>query len=156
MGSITFNPIDVAKYGIPETVEFDLKAFGVRQRAAVEKATGHKATWMFDQLSGVPELDEHGNAIPVPVLDDDDNPVLDEDGNPKVTEKLTRDPEALAMFVWMVLWGAGHRLDWNAFDVCEVGLKVRIVDDEDEPEGKDDAPTTDSANTTSESTSPTG
>jgi hypothetical protein len=104
---------------------------------------------MFDQLQGVPELDEHNNPIPVPVVDDDGSPVMEDDGvTPKVTEKLRRDPEALAMLVYLALWGAGIRTDWDTFDVHEIGLEVHLADEDEPSEGKDEAPETASESTT--------
>lgn len=154
MGSIKLNPKDAERYGTPERIEFNLADLGVRQRAAVEKACKRPLKWMFNALSGVPELDENGNAIPVPVFDDEGNQVFEDDGvTPKMEPKLWRDPEALAMFVYLILWGAGFRTDWDTFDIYESGLEIQSDSDEDEPsEGKDEAPagTTDSASTTSE------
>jgi hypothetical protein len=141
MGYIKLHPNDAAKFDAPERIDFEITNIGLRQQAAVEKACKHTIRWMFDQLQGVPELDEHNNPIPVPVVDDAGDPVMEDDGvTPKVTEKLTRDPEALAMLVYLALWGIGVRLDWNTFDVQAVGLEVHIVDDDEANEGKDEAP----------------
>jgi hypothetical protein len=149
MGYIKLHPKDAAKFGCPERIDFEFEAIGVRQRAAVEKACRHTIRWMLDQMQGVPELDENGDLIPIPVLDDDDNPVLEDDGvTPKMRPRLTRNPEAVAMLVYLVLWGAGYRLDWDDFDVRAIGLGVHIGDDEDEAnEGKDDPAVEDSTAT---------
>lgn len=143
MAHIRLNPKDAEKYGCPEVVEFDFDAIGIRQRAAVEKATGYRLGWMLEQLSGVAELDENGNGIPVPVVDDDGNPVLNDDGTPKVTEKLTTDPEARAMLVYLVLWGAGVRVPWDDFDVRLRGLEIDYGSADDSGKGEPaESPTT--------------
>ena len=140
MGYIKLHPKDAAKYGCPERIEFEFEAIGVRQRAAVEKACRHTIRWMLDQMQGVPEFDDTGAPIPIPVVDDDGNPVMEDDGvTPKMTPKLRRDPEATAMLIYLALWGAGYRLDWDTFDVRAIGLEVNLADDEDEVnEGKDE------------------
>lgn len=152
MGYIKLHPKDAEKYGCPEHIEFEFESIGVRQRAAVEKACRHTIRWMLDQMQGVPEFDEDGAPIAIPVVDDDGNPVMEGDGvTPKMTPRLTRNPEAVAMLVYLALWGAGYRLNWDDFDVRAIGLTVHIGDDEDEAsEGKDepaaeDSPTTDSS-----------
>lgn len=149
MGYIRLHPKDAEKYGVSEEIPFDLTAIGTRQRAAVESASRRSLRWMFDQLAGVPELDEAGNPIPMPVLDDDGNPVMEDDGvTPKVTARLTRHGDAIAMIAWMALWGIGIKVPWDDFDPIESGLVVRAWDDEDDS-GKDEEPETDSASTTS-------
>jgi hypothetical protein len=149
MGYINLNPKDAAKFGCDERIELELTDIGVRQRSAVEKACKRSLRWMFDQLQGVPALDENNNPIPEPVLDDAGNPIMEDDGvTPKVTEKLTRDPEALAMLVYLALWGAGIRTDWDTFDVHEIGLEVHLADEDEASEGKDEAPETASESTT--------
>lgn len=163
MGYIRFHPKDAAKYGAPVEVPFDLGGIGVRQRSAFEKATKHSYNWLLDQLRGVPELDENGNAIPVPVLDLDGSPKVDADGEPVVRMKLTRDPEALAMLAWLALWGHGIRVPWNdrdgnpVFEIREFGTRVDYssAEDEDEDEVDEGKAPTDSENTTSPTTSPT-
>lgn len=149
MGYIKLHEKDAAKFGCPERIDFEFESIGVRQRAAVEKACRRSIRWMLDQIQGVPEFDEHNNPIPIPVVDDDDNPVMEADGvTPKMTPKLRHDPEATAMLVYLALWGAGYRLDWDTFDVRAIGLEVNFVDDDDEAnEGKDqpeESATTDS------------
>jgi hypothetical protein len=139
MGYIKLHEKDAAKFGCPERVDFEFESIGVRQRAAVEKACRRSIRWMLEQIQGVPEFDENNNPIPIPVVDDDGNQVMEDDGvTPKMTPKLRRDPEATAMLVYLALWGAGYRLDWDTFDVRAVGLEVNFTDDEDEAnEGKD-------------------
>lgn len=151
MSSIRLHPADCEKYRAPEVLEFELAAIGVRQRSALQKASKRSLSWMFDQLSGVPELDEQGNAIPEPVIDPETGEQQVENGVPVVTERLTRDPEAVAMLVWMVLWGAGIHTPWDTFDIREIGLKITLgAGDEDEEQGKDEEqPTSSEATTTS-------
>lgn len=150
MGYIKLNPKDAERYSCPERIEFDLQDIGVRQRSAVEKACGRSLRWMLDQLMGVPELDENNDPIPIPVLDDEGNTVFEDDGvTPKMEPRLRRDPEAIAMVIYLALWGAGYRIPWDTFDIYELGLELRLSGDEDEP-GKDEAPETDSANTTTD------
>lgn len=154
MGYIKLNPKDAEKYGVDERVDFDLTAIGLRQRAAFEQGAngpGRSLRWLFDQLSGVPKLDEAGNPIPIPVLDDAGEPVFEDDGvTPKVTPQLTRDPEAVAMLIWLALWGVGVRSPWEMFDVRVDGLDFGFADEGDEDLGKGDEPTTDSASTPSD------
>ncbi len=157
MANVHFHPKDQAKYGIDGPIKFVLAEVGVRQRAAFEKQTKKPLTWLYNQLSGVPELDEAGNAIPEPAWNRDGSPKLNEDGTQAVRVKLTRDPESLAMFAWLALWGHGIKVPWDDFEVIESGLRIGPDDDEDDAEvdeGK--APTTDSENTTNPTeTSPT-
>lgn len=162
MGSVTLHPKDCEKYGVSEPIPFDLGGVGVRQRAAFEKATKRSYSWLLDQLRGVPDLDEAGNAIPEPVFDRDGTPKLNDDGSPVVRMKLTRDPEALAMVAWLALWGHGIRVPWNdrdgnvVFDVRDIGLRIDFGSDEDDDDEVDEgkAPT-DSESTTSPTESPT-
>lgn len=149
MGYIKLHPADREKYGAPERIPFDFTAVGVRQRAALERETKKSYRWLIDQLEGVPELDEAGNPIPVPVLDDEGKPVLNEDGTEKVEPKLKRDGEAIAMFIWMMLWGAGVKVPWSTFDIRDDGLEIHS-DGEDGESGKGDQPETDSASTTTD------
>lgn len=143
MGSIRLHPADAAKYGAPEEIPFDITAIGVRQRSAVEKASRHSVRWMFDQLAGVPELDEHGNAIPVPVLDDDGKPVMEADGvTPKVEPRLTRDGDAIAMVAWMALWAIGIKVPWDSFEIRESGFTIDARGDGEDDSGKDREPET--------------
>jgi hypothetical protein len=155
LGYIKLHPKDAEKYGAPPEIPFDLTAIGVRQRAAVEAAARRSLRWMFDQLAGVPELDEAGNPIPVPVRDGDGNPVMEDDGvTPKVTPRITRHGDAIAMVAWMALWGIGIKVPWDTFDIVESGMVVRAWgddgdDSEDEP-GKADQPETDSESSTTD------
>jgi len=157
-GSVQLHPKDQVKYGAPPSIPFDLNELGVKQRAAFERETKRTLKWFFNQLQGVPELDEHQNPIPVPVVNPDGSPKLDDAGNPVVKMKLTRDPEVFAMYAWLALWGHGIRVPYETFDVIEVGLRIDYGNDEtdeDVDEGK--APATDSESSTSPTeTSPTG
>lgn len=150
MPSIRMHPSDCAKYGAPEVIEIDFQAIGLRQRAAVEKASKRPLRWMYDQLAGVPELDEHQNPIPIPVIDPETGKQEIKDGEPVFTPRLTRDPEAILMLVWMALWGIGIRTDWDAFDVVENGLWLNRSDsDDEEPDsGKGEEQPTDSESST--------
>lgn len=157
MGSVRLNPKDRAKYGGPEVMQFDLDEIGVKQRSAFEKATKKPLRWFYAQLSGVPELDEAGNAIPEPVLERDGTPRLNEDGTPAVRARLTRDPEVWAMLAWLALWGEGVKVPYDTFDVIEHGLRIDFGSDEDDEVDEGKAPATDSESTTSPTeTSPTG
>lgn len=153
MGYIRLNPKDAEKFGVDERVHFEFTAIGVRQRSAFEKgADGPKRSfrWLLDQLAGVPELDENQNPIPVPVYNLDGTPKLGDDGEPEMTPKLSRDLEAVAMFVWLVLWGAGVRTPWNDFDVLEYGLELHFFDDDEDGQGKANPPApADTSTTTS-------
>lgn len=153
MGYIKLNPKDAERYGVGERVDFEFTAIGVRQRAAFEKgADGPKRPfrWLLDQMAGIPELDEHQNPIPVPAYNVDGTPKLDDDGEPEMTLKLVRDLEAVAMFVWLVLWGAGVRTPWDGFDVLEYGLELHFFDDDEDGQGKADPPApADTSTTTS-------
>lgn len=163
MRFIMLHPKDCEKYGAPDRIPFDLAEIGIRQRTAFEKTTKKPYNWLLDQLRGVPDLDEAGNATAVPVFNGDGTPKLNEDGSPVVRMKLTRDPETMALLAWLVLWGHGIRVPWNdadgnvAFDVIEHGIRIGSDDEEDEEgdevdEGKAQ---TDSETTTSPTTSPT-
>ncbi len=158
MAIVSFHPKDQQKYGIDAPVRFVLSEVGIRQKAAFEKQTKRSLSWLYNQLSGVPELDENQNPIPEPAFNRDGTPKLNEDGTQAVRARLTRDPESLAMFAWLALWGVGVKVPWDDFEVIESGLRIGPDDDEDDAEvdeGK--APTTDSGSTTSPTeTSPTG
>lgn len=154
MGYITLHPDDQAKYGAPPVIPFDLSAVGVRQRAALEKASKRSLRWMLDQLQGVPELDENDNPIAVPVFEDDGvTPVFEADGvTQAVVPRLTRDGEAIAMVVWLALWGIGIKVPWDTFDPREVGLVIRAGDPDDEGDsGKDEEPAAESSTTSAPS-----
>jgi hypothetical protein len=149
MPSIRLNPADREKYGTEEWIDIDYQAIGLRQRAAAEKATKRSLRWMFDQLQGVPELDDDGNAIPV--RDPATGELVLVNGQP--VPRLITDPEALAMVVWMALWGVGIKVPWDDFDVTGNGLEFKRLDieveDEDEDDsGKDQEPETDSESST--------
>lgn len=164
MGYIRLHPADCKKYGAPEEIPFSLTSIGTRQRGAFEKSPDGPRKpwrWLLDQIGGVPELDDAGNPIPVPVIDDESGEqVRNEDGTPKVTEKLTRHPDTFAMLAWIALWGEGIRVPWEkvdpatgrvqVFDVREVGLQLNLLDEEDaggDP-GKADQPETGSESST--------
>lgn len=150
MALIRFHPKDQAKYGIDGPITFVLSEVGIRQKAAFEKQTKRSLNWLYNQLSGVPELDEHGNAIPEPAYNGDGTPKLNEDGTQVVRVKLTRDPESLAMFAWLALWGVGVKVPWDDFEVIESGLRIGPGEDEDDTEVEDEGKAqTDSASTTS-------
>lgn len=142
MGYIKLHPKDAEKYGAPEEIPFDLTTIGTRQRAAVESASKHSLRWMFDQLAGVPELDEAGNPIPVPVIDPETGEQKVENGEPVFTERLTRHGDAIAMIAWMALWGIGIKVPWDTFNPIEAGLIVRAFDEDeaDDDSGKADQP----------------
>lgn len=150
---IRLHPADCEKYGAPEEVRFDFATVGIRQRGAFERSPigpRKSFSWFEDQLQGVPELDEAGNPIPVPVIDPKTGEQeLDEAGKPKVTPKLTRDPDVIAMYIWLALWGAGIKVPWDTFDPRVVGLQMDVEDDEDEADqGKAEAAETGSESTT--------
>ncbi len=156
MGSIRLHPSDREKYKTPDVIPFELGNIGVRQRAAFEKATKRSLKWLYEQLAGVPELDDAGNAIPEPVFNDDGSPKVTDDGSPVVRPRMTRDPETVAMLVWLALWGVGIRVPWNdrdgnpVFEIREVGIHLDLSDEDDDEdvEGEGKA-LTDSENTTS-------
>jgi hypothetical protein len=151
LGYIKLHPRDAEKYGAPDEIPFDLSAIGVRQRSAVEAVSKRSLRWMFDQLAGVPELDEHGNTIPVPVTDrDTGEQKIGDDGEPVFTERLTRHGDAIAMVAWMALWGIGIKPAWDTFDPIETGLVVRADDDVEADSGKAEEPETDSASSTTD------
>lgn len=148
MGTIHLHPDDRAKYGTPETgIPFDLSKIGLRQRAAFQREIGKPYGWFLEQLDGVPELDAAGNPIPDPVIDPATGEQKVEDGEPVFTPRLARDPEVLAMFVWLAMWGAGVKTPWDTFEIIANGLDV---DGGDDQPGKADEPTTDSASTTND------
>lgn len=165
MRYLILHPKDQEKYGAPERIPFDLAEIGIRQRTAFEKTTKKPYNWLLDQLRGVPELDDAGNAIPVQVYNPDGSPKLDADGEPVMRMKLTRDPETMALLAWLALWGHGIRQPWNdkdgnpVFDIIEVGAYIGSdTEDEDEEEaeeGDEGKAQTDSETTTSPTTSPT-
>lgn len=154
MALIHLHPKDQAKYGVDGPIPFVLSEVGVRQRAAFQKQVKKPLQWLYEQLSGVPELDENQNPIPVPVLNEDGTPKLGPDNQPVVRMKLTRDPEALAMLAWLALWGVGVKVPWDDFEVIESGLRVgpSADDDEDEDEVDEGKAPTDSASSTSPTT----
>jgi len=159
MGSVRLHPKDRAKYGAPEEIPFNLSEIGVKQRSAFEKQTKRPLKWFYDQLSGVPELDENGNAVPELVFNRDGSPKLNDDGSQAVRVKLTRDPEVFAMLAWLALWGDGIKVPYDTFEVIEIGLHIDLSSDDDDDDEVDEgkAPT-DSENMTSPTTetSPTG
>lgn len=143
MGYLKLHPKDREKYGAPERIPFDFTTIGVRQRSAVEAAAKRPLRWMYDQLAGVPALDEHNNPIPVPVIDPETGEQQVENGEPVFTPRLTTHGDAFGMLVWMSLWGIGIKVPWDGFDIIESGLEINggSPDDEGDP-GKDDRPET--------------
>lgn len=148
MGTLRLHPKDCEKYGVAELVEFEVYGFGIRQRKAFEKATGRTLRWMFDQIEGVPELDEHSNPIPEPVIDEETGEQKVDNGEPVFEPRLVTDPDAIVMFVWLVLWGEGVRVPWPDFDVREIGLRLNFSSDSSGEPGKDEAPTDSESSTT--------
>lgn len=148
MGYIKLNPKDAERYGVDETVTFDLNLVGRKQRRFFEVQTKKPYGWLLNQLQGVPALDENGNAIPEPVIDaETGEQKLGEDGEPLFEPKLEVSDEALDMFVYLILVGRGVRVAWDDFELYEFGLRIRFGEDGDE--GKAEAAETSSASTSS-------
>lgn len=137
MGYLELGEIDRKRYGIEGRIEFANHQFGMRSIKALKVATGYDYEILARLLAGVPKVDPETKE-PVYERDADGNIVKDEQGNPKIEE--TVDEDAIAAFVWLVLREAGHKLDWDTFDVHPIGLVLSLLDSDEEPDpGKDEA-----------------
>jgi hypothetical protein len=120
VAKLILSEVDRARYDLPAEVEYTPGQWGFKSVAAMEKATG----WTFERvvagMQGLLARDENG------------------------TEYLKIDLVAFVAFAWMILRDAGHRIDWDEFDLR--GHPHFIADDAPEPEGK--APDLDGSNTT--------
>lgn len=118
--------IDQKRWGVNGRVEFSFQEIGMRSVAALKKQTGYS-------------LEE------ATVMAFDGKIVVQADGS----EKVEKDPDALAALVWLVLYANGHRIPWDEFDPVPRGLKLDFSHDgEVEDAGK--APVTDGSNTTTD------
>jgi hypothetical protein len=130
MGYLELSELDRKRYGVPERVEFTNHRFGMRTIKQLRMQTGYDYEVLARLLAGVPKVDPATNE-PVYELDESGELVKDEEGNAILA--LTIDEDAVAAYVWLVLWAAGHRIPWSEFDVEPVGLRIHLADDE-EPE----------------------
>lgn len=130
MSYLELSERDRKRYGVPERVEFEAGQIGMRAIKALRVQTGYDYDRLKELAGGVPKLDEHGDAITEPELDDNGEPVLNEDGTPRRKLVLFHDEDALVAMVWVILWDAGHRIPWDTFDVYPVGLRLIIASDE--------------------------
>jgi hypothetical protein len=145
MGYLELNEHDRERYGVPERVEFRRHRFGMRTIKQLRLQTGYDYEILTRLLAGVPKVDPETNE-PVFKRDENGEVVKDDEGNAEL--ELTLDEDALAAYVWLILWAAGYRIAWVEFDPDPVGLRLSIAD-EDEPEaeqGKDET----SSNTTTD------
>lgn len=119
MGTLELGEANRKRYPeVPERISFVNHQVGMRALKQLRVQAGYEYADMFRRLGGTE--DEPGR--------------LDED--------------ALAAFVWLILWQAGHQYPWGSFDVTLAGLTVDFragdvedqVDDEQaeaEPEATD-------------------
>lgn len=142
MGLLVLSESDREKFGVNGPISFEHGQYGLRSVKAMEKATGYTLRWVEHQLAGVPVMDADGNVETVTVTKDD--------GTEEVRPRLRTDSDAIAAWVWLVLWNNQIKLDWETFDVNPVGLRIDFSDgDSDEGKAQEPSPTTDSANTPS-------
>lgn len=132
MGYLELNELDRKKYNIPERIEFLPHRFGLRTIKQLRLQTGYDFEILTRLLAGVPKVDPETNE-PIYEVDDAGEIVKDDEGNPVLAT--TIDEDALAAYVWLILWAAGHRIRWDDFDVDPIGMRLVISDeDESEPE----------------------
>lgn len=138
MGYVEFGEIDRERYGVSGRVEFVPHQFGMRSIKALRRHTGYTYEILAELLGGIPRLDPETKE---PVLERDAaGQVVYEDGEPKVVRDL--DEDAVAAYVWLVLWNAGHKFEWDAFDIHPVGLTIKLFGDEEPEPGKADESST--------------
>lgn len=115
MGWIRLSDEDREKYGGPEKVPFSYGKWGLKSIDAMEQQVG----WTVEDL---------GNAMRRPLLDDDGNPVLseDDDKSPLINPR----PAAIAVLAWLALRGVGVVHRWDDFDIGYPTLKLGSDDDE--------------------------
>lgn len=145
MGYLELGDIDKKRYGVEGRIEFANHQFGMRSIKALRVATGYDYEILSRLLAGVPKVDPETKE-PVYERDDSGEVVLDDEGNPKL--ELTIDEDAIAAFVWLVLRDAGHKLDWDTFDVHPVGLSLSLADGEEAEQDPGKADETSSNTTT--------
>lgn len=137
MGYLELGEIDRKKYGAPERVEFLHHRYGMRSTKALRKVTGFEYETMTRLVAGVPKVDPETNEpVMQDVEDDEGNPVCNDDGSPKRELVLVHDEDAVAALIWLILWDAGHKLDWDTFNPHSEGLRISLADGEDEESGK--------------------
>jgi hypothetical protein len=138
MGYLELGDIDRKRYDVPERVEFLHHRFGMRSIKALRRFTGYEYEMMTELAAGVPKVDpETSEQVMRDVLDREGNPVYQEDGvTPKREPVIIHDEDALAAFIWLILWDAGHRIEWDIFNPHFDGLRLSLGDGEDEESGK--------------------
>lgn len=138
MGYLELGEVDRERYGVPGRIEFIPHQFGMRSIKALRRQTGYTYEILAELLGGIPRLDPDTKE---PVFERDDaGEVVYEDGEPKVVRDL--DEDAVAAYLWLVLWDNGHRFDWDTFDWHPVGLTLKLFGDEEPDPGKaEESPT---------------
>lgn len=118
---------------VPERVEFEHHQYGLRAIKALRKATGFDYEYLIALLRGVPRMDK-ATGEPVYQRDEQGEPLVDADGQPVFVTDL--DEDALVGIVWLILWNAGYKYDWDGFDLTPSGLVVRFGDDSSAESGE--------------------
>lgn len=132
MGYLELGDLDRKRYDLPERVEFLHHRFGMRSIKALRRYTGYEYEMMTELASGIPKIDpESGEQVTQDATDRDGNIVYLDDGvTPKQEPVLVHDEDALAAFIWLILWDNGHKLDWDTFNPHFAGLRLSLADDE--------------------------
>jgi hypothetical protein len=132
MGYLELSEYDRERYNVPERIDFVPHQFGMRAIKALRKHTGYTYEILAELLAGIPRLDPETKE---PVFERDDaGEVVYEDGEPKIVRDM--DEDAVAAYVWLVLWNAGHHLDWETFDIIPADLTIKLLSDEEPEPGK--------------------
>lgn len=132
---IEISPEDQKKYGAPERVPYNGGRWGLKQVDAMEQQVGWTVEDLGNELGReyfTDEVDEHGEKI------------LDEDGTPKQVRVERVRPLAIAVVVWLSLWGCGVKVPWDDFDVSQKDVFIHREDEDEEP-GKAEESETDPA-----------
>jgi hypothetical protein len=126
---IEISPEDRKKYDAPEQIPYNGGRWGLKQVDAMEQQVG----WTIEDLGnelGRKQRNPDGSLVLVDVLDEDGNQVLDEDGKPEQVPVERVRPLAIAVIVWLSLWGAGVKVPWDDFDVSQKDVAIHREDEE--------------------------
>lgn len=136
---IEISPEDREKYGAPERIPYNGGRWGLKQVDAMEQQVGWTTEDLGNEL-GRKLKNPDGSFVLVDELDDDGEPVLDEDGKPNQVPVERVRPLAIAVIVWLSLWGAGVKVAWNDFDVSQVGVSIHREDEEESGKAEESEP----------------
>lgn len=136
---LILSPADRQRLGAPERLPVDVRSLTAREAATLQRPVlpGHEgwatpAEWR-QALLGHPIVDEHGAPVTIEVPDRADGT--------RTVQARRPDFAATLALVWLALRRAGITTALDELDVDVDGLLMDAdLDEEEEPEGKDDSP----------------